>query len=256
MRKIFPTFLFLFPYLLFAQTVPVVIEGIVTDISHKPIAYSAIESIEFHDGSVADIAGHYIFRTTLPATLKVSYIGYKSEIRKIIPALGKDTLQIDFILIADSTQLQQVVVTADNEPELITESDNLKDFDLSNGKLLLLFDYSKGDKILIYDTGSLINSTIQLKYHTEKLFRNERQDIYFPHGDSVQFLTYNHHSNLFESFSLSKFLFATFKQVRAYNSPYYYYEQMGNWNSEVNYYYYNPMNKKQKVLYSYFDGKI
>jgi hypothetical protein len=256
MRKIIFPFLFLTPCLLFAQTKPFVVEGKVTDILHNPVAYATIQNTATQEGANTDISGNYIFKTILPGTLKASFIGYKTELIKVSPENGKDTIKINFILETDSTQLQQVQVTATHEPELVTESGSLVDFDLSKGNLLLLYEHSHGDRVILFDTGMRTLATTQMKFHIDNLLRNEHYDIYFSHGDSIYFLYYNQVANSFGAFSLSESYYNSFQPVKAYNPPYYYYEHLLGMNAGVNYSYYNPKTKEQKILYSYFDNKL
>ena len=256
MKKMTLLFLLFIPCSLFAQTKHFVLKGTVTDFLHKPVAYATIQGVGTSNGTNANENGYYTFRTTLPITLKVSFIGYKTVLKKIVAEAGKDTLQVNFVLAIDSSQLQPVQITATQEPELIKESGSLMDFDMTDGNILVLSRYSHGDQIAIYDTGMHKLATIPLKHHIEKLKRNERLDIYFPEGDSICFLDYDPHSNLFRPTSLSQDYYNSFEPIKAYNPPYYYYEHPLEMNSGVYYSAYNPQNKEQSIIYSYFDNAI
>lgn len=256
MRKIILFFLSSLPCLLFAQTTHVVLEGKVTDFSHNSIAYATVQNIGTDEGTNADTKGKYILKITLPATLKASFIGYKTVLKKISPEAGKDTIQVDFVLALDSAQLQQVEITATQEPQIIRESGSLIDFDISNGSLLLLYQHSHGDLILAYDTNMHKLIATQLKWRVENLQRDERLDIYYAHHDSLYFLYYNPNSSAFEQFSLSQVYFNSFEPVKAFNPPCYYYGKKMEMNAGVQYAFYNSKSKEQKVFYTYFDPNI
>lgn len=246
----------LFSSFLFAQTNKVVVKGNVTDISRNPIPYATIQNTATEEGTNSDLKGRYIFKTTLPATLKVSLIGYETQLEKISPEAGKDTIQINFVLKVDSSELQQVEVSATHEPELLKESASLVDFDLSKSHLFLLNELRQGDRVVIYDSNAHTIGFSPVKFHVDSLKRNERNDIYYTHDDSLYILYYNRDSNLFETFSLSLDVFTSLEPVKAYNPPYYYYEHPLDLHAGVTYTAYDSKTKQQKILYTYFDNTI
>lgn len=249
-------FLYLIPSLLFAQANHVVVKGTISDVFHNPIAYTTIQSVGTTEGTIADSKGNYIVVIKVPAILKASFVGYKSSYRKIESKPGEDTMQVNFVLEVDSAQLLQVTIASSYKPELVTEARTLKDFDISHGRLVLLYQHAHGDQVLMYDTGNKRLGASQLPFHTDTLLRNEHSDIYFTDADSVYFLHYDYVSNRFEPFSLSKSYYSTFEPVKAYNNPYYYYEKKGFMNAGVMYWTYNLLNKKENNMYVYVNSKM
>jgi hypothetical protein len=257
MRKIIFSFLLLVSCILSAQKNHIVVEGKVTDILKRPIAYATIQAIGTDEGTNADVKGHYIFKTTLPADLKASFIGYRTGVKKISPEVEKDTVEVNFVLTADSTQLQQVVITATHEPELIRESGTMKDFETNEHKLWLLYHYRDGDHLEIYDTdmkGCL--TRVILKHRSDQLTKTPYNYLYIENPDSVRLFDYDAVDKSIDVGGVTPFEFHRFvKNLVTYKAPYYYY----GWKSfdcSILKYLYVDINSGEKVLYRYKSAVI
>lgn len=243
--------LFLIPYLLVAQLKPTVVEGNVTDVSHKPIAYAIVQAVGTPDGCVADAGGYYKFTTTLPATLKASLMGYKTQFQHIKTRKG-DTVKIDFVLGIDSAELQQVNVAATHESQLLKESGSLLDFEVKQNTIWLLYNYRKGEHLEVYDTGMHYLAHIVLRHRTGNLNKTPHNILYIENNDSVGLLYYSPLSKRIEEYPVANYKFHVFlNHLIAYKPPNYYYQWNSTDSSAIVYWYYNNLLKKHVVLYSY-----
>lgn len=257
MRRVLSSFLFFLPGILFAQTQHIVLEGNIKDASDKPIPYATIQTIGTSEGVNADSRGHYTFKTTLPVVLKATDIGYKTQQKKITPEAGKDTIQVDFILAADSAQLQQVVVTAMHQPELVNESGTLEDFETNEHKLWLLHHYRKGDHLEIYDSVMNCLSRVILKHPSEHLTKTPYNYLYIENSDSVRLFDYNDANNSIDVGGVTHKEFRRFlHQLVTYHEPYYYYKWDLIDTSNVTYSYVDKDSGRNKMLYYYRNASI
>lgn len=252
MKKFFLPFIFIIPSLLLAQT-HVIVKGKVTDISHKPIPYATIQNTQTEEGNNTDASGNYSFKTVLPATLKVSFIGYKTLLKKVFPINGKDTIWIDFVLKFDSTQLKQVEVsTGTYKPELLKESGSFKDFEINQNKIWLLYNYRKGDHIEVYDTGMHYLTRTILKHRSDNISKTRFNYLYTENSDSVNLIDYDVPNNFIDMGSVGSNEFHQFiKGTYAYNAPYYYYLFRNSDFSAMKYEYSNRQGNNHGMLYFY-----
>lgn len=258
MRKITFSLLIFIPFLLSAQSNLVVLEGKVTDVLRKPIPYATIQAMGTDEGTNADATGHYIFRTRLPAILKASFIGYKTVLKKISPEAGKDTIQVDFVLALDSAQLQQVEITATQEPQIIRESGSLIDFETNENKLWLLLHYRNGDHLEVYDTAIIHCLTrIILKYPSEQLTKTPYNYLYIENSDSIRLFDYNAVNNSIDVGGVTPTEFHRFlHRLITYHEPFYYYKWDLMDGSNVTYSYADKNSLTNKMLYYYKDVLI
>ncbi len=253
MRKKIIPLLLLFPYSIFAQTSSVVVEGKVQDILLKPVQFVTIQNMATQEGFITDISGHYSFRATLPATLKVSLLGYKIIQKKIEPQLGKDTIKVDFILEIDNTQLTQVEVTATHEPELIKESGTLVDFEINQHKLWLLYDYGKNDHLELYDKELNYLNRLVLNHRSQAIYKTPHNILYLMHKDSIFLQGYEEKEKKFTSSSMPVEKFNSFVNptLKGYRYPNYYYLNTAPDSGTINFSCFNNLTKESNVFYNY-----
>ncbi len=247
---------FLIPVLLFAQENKFIIQGKVTDISNSPVAHAAIQNLITGEGVNSDLSGHYYLRTTLPATLKVSLIGYKTVLKKIAFENKKDTVNVDFSLEIDSTQLEAIDIPATNQPELIKESGDLMDFETQDSKLWLLYFSRKGYYLKVYDSGMHFLSQIGLKHGSSKLSKTPHNIIYIENSYSVRFnFIENNNSISYSSLATDNFN-SLEKFLIAFSYPNYYYALISYDMASIDYLNYNSATKIKGLLYSFTDNDI
>ncbi len=271
-----------------AQTKRYIVTGRVTDIDKNPIPFAAIQNIETKEGAVTNNLGRYAFSTTLPLIIKVSRIGYKSVIRKVNNTGKNDTMEVDFVLQVDSAQLQSIQITATSQSNLIKESSVLDDFETHNGKLWLLYSYSKEDRLEVYDSTMNFVASAPLKYRATQLMKTPHNFLYITDKDSVWLLDYFSGNKSINNISMNagKFL-QNLNGLVAYSYPYYYYtnvnnygaviapykfffqlyslsrshpfsyySSLANYGAFITYYYYNKLNNSKTILYRYKDESI
>ena len=93
------------------QTKPAV-TGIITDVNETPIENANIKIQNSFAGTISDKEGKYVIKN-LPVgdyTLIVSSVGYKTQ-SKFVPVSGDKTVQINFILLKENIEIEDVVVT-------------------------------------------------------------------------------------------------------------------------------------------------
>jgi len=254
MKKISSFFLLLFPCLLPAQIKHVVVEGRVTDMLYAPAAFATIQNTTTKEGTYADYTGYFSFKTILPATLKVSLVGYKTIVKNVMPKPGRDTIRVDFTLSIDSNQLLPVEVSSINKPELVKESGSLIDFETNQQKLWLLYNYRDGDHLEVYDDGTNYLTRIVLKHHLESINTTPHGFLYIKNQDSVHFFEYSQKSNSILISSIVVDIFDKFiHHLITFNDPCYYYLWIAPDSSAINYWYFNNQTKKRKILYYYFN---
>lgn len=253
MRKIILSLFLFLPCLLFAQANLIVVEGKVIDSYNKPIEDAIVQAVGKFDGTLTDNKGYYSFVAKWPATLKASIIGYKTIFQRIGYEPGKDTIRINFVLVNDSIELQQVEITGlPHEPELIKESGTLMSFETNQNKLWLLYHYRNGDHLELYDTGKNYITRMILKHRSEDINLTPYHYLYIENSDSVRLFDFNTVEKSIDRGGVTVKEFKGFMyHLVTYNSPYYYYLWTRRDNSAVVYWYFDHQTKKHKTLYSY-----
>ncbi len=242
---------FLMPYLLVAQSNPILIEGKVTDVLHKPVPYAIVQAIGTTDGCIADAAGNYKFTTAFPTILKASLIGYKTQVQYIKNRTG-DTVKIDFVLSIDSTELRQVNVVATHEPQLLREAGTLLDFEAYNGQIWLLNKYRKGEHLEVYDTAMKLHTRIILKHAPDNLYLTPYKYLYMEGSDSVHLLDYDSADKKIDMGGVRADEFRQFvTHLSTYHDPYYYYLWTSFDKCTTKYWYFDHASPGFKILYSY-----
>jgi len=116
MRKITLLFLLLFGLTIFAQQKT--ISGVVTDTAQEPIPGANVMVKETGEGATTDFDGKFMIKVKkLPATIVVSYMGYKPVELQVA-----DEKKLNIILKENNEFLEDVVVTASRGAERIKES--------------------------------------------------------------------------------------------------------------------------------------
>ena len=75
-------------------------------------------------GNASRVDGYYFIpgmRVGGPYTVKTSFVGYKEQIQENIYLQLGQTLQLDFTLLDESTELQEIVITGEKDPILNSE---------------------------------------------------------------------------------------------------------------------------------------
>lgn len=160
------------------------IKGKVVDVkTNESIAFANIIILGTKQGVQTDMNGNFYLETNESSiTLKVSFVGYLPETRKIETVVGKVTTQ-NFRLKAQSTSLQEVTVTGKREryrnkdnPAVTLIRKVIEHKDKNRPEALLFYSYNKYEK-LEFDLSNI----------SEK-FRNKRSlkkfDFVFNHLDT------------------------------------------------------------------------
>ncbi|MDH4462138.1 MAG: DUF5686 family protein [Flectobacillus sp.] len=160
------------------------IKGKVVDVkTNESIAFANVIILGTKQGVQTDMNGNFYLETSEPSiTLKVSFVGYLPETRKIESVAGKVTTQ-NFRLKAQSTSLQEVTVTGKREryrnkdnPAVTLIRKVIEHKDKNRPEALLFYSYNKYEK-LEFDLSNI----------SEK-FRNKRSlkkfDFVFNHLDT------------------------------------------------------------------------
>ena len=160
------------------------IKGKVVDVkTNESIAFANVIILGTKQGVQTDMNGNFYLETSEPSiTLKVSFVGYLPETRKIESVVGKVTTQ-NFRLKAQSTSLQEVTVTGKREryrnkdnPAVVLIRKVIEHKDKNRPEALLFYSYNKYEK-LEFDLSNI----------SEK-FRNKRSlkkfDFVFNHLDT------------------------------------------------------------------------
>jgi len=110
----------------FAQGVTTAsVSGIVTDSKGEPIPGANVVATDMPTGTTYGTPTRADGRYTLPAvrvggpyTVKVSFVGFKEQVREnVFVQLGQD-LRLDFKLVEEATELGEVIVSATQDPTL------------------------------------------------------------------------------------------------------------------------------------------
>ncbi len=237
-----------------AQTKTVVLRGKIIDTKQKGIPFAGIQNVNAFSGVTANENGVYIFKTTLPATLKISALGFRTQVKAVNIPVNADTLDIDFMLEPEAMELQAVNISAIHKPEEIIEADNLADFEFKDNLLWLLYTNRNGDKLRVTDTSGKEIAQDNLQFAANNLHKTENGFIYSLDQDSVfvsQWDTKN-----FSSFSVPYASFLKqYLPIAAYHDPYYYYMQEGSEHAKIAYWYYDNSGKR-KILYRFVNEDL
>ena len=117
MKKLylFIIYLFFIPNIIYSQA-DLLIHGTIFTENNMALPNANIRIVEFDIGTVSDSEGKYSIEIPssyligMEIQIKVSYIGYKSQIRKV--TTDQKSIQIDFVLSEDIFESEAVVVTA------------------------------------------------------------------------------------------------------------------------------------------------
>lgn len=117
MRVYFSILTLFFSVITFAQNT---ITGSVTDDKNQPIPGANVKVVGSVSGTSSGFDGKFVIKTNspFPFALEVSMMGYSSQVLTIS---SKDQ-KLDFILVEQSTSLNEIVVSASRAPEKILES--------------------------------------------------------------------------------------------------------------------------------------
>lgn len=103
------------PAMLVAQNrVSYTIQGMVNDNQSAPLIGVTVVLLEAREGTVTDLDGSYqITGSVNPGTytLQISYIGYRTESRKLQIDASNNSFNLDFSLQEDALELDEIVVT-------------------------------------------------------------------------------------------------------------------------------------------------
>jgi hypothetical protein len=238
-----------------AQTKIIVLKGKITDINQKGIPFAGIQNLTFTGGISSDENGNYVFKTKLPATFKISALGFRTQQKSINLPANSDTIELNFTLLPDAIELQAVNISAIHKPEEIIEADNLSDFEFRNNLMWLLYTNKNNAKLKITDTAGTEIAQENLKIKISALHKTENGFIYSFADDSVVICQWD--TKTFTTFSVPYTPFFTeYLPISAYNEPFYYYMKEGSSHANIAYWYYEQSTGKKKILYSFVNEDL
>ena len=96
--------------------------GIVLDENNEPIPGSTIQIIGTPQGGIADVNGSFILSELKPGTysIKITALGHSEQIQNINVVEGK-TVQLNVVMKADATSLEEVTIFGKSEATLVRE---------------------------------------------------------------------------------------------------------------------------------------
>lgn len=196
---------FLLPVLAGAQTI---VKGKVTDaMSGDPIPFANIIFKGTTDGTTTDFEGNFSVKTsTGEDSLVVSYMGYATRTKKVQSGV---TQVINFQLEEVATSLQEVVVTAGENPAYEILRNVVKNKSVNDKRRLTAYEYDTYTKIEV-DVDNMSE-----KFRQRKVIRKITQVI-----DSVEQIAGDDGKPIlpiFISESVSKFYYRTDPQLRLEN---------------------------------------
>jgi len=254
--KYFPVFIFLlFSSIAFSQIRQVIIHGRVTDRLGKAVEYAAIQNADATAGTDADARGYYSLRVTLPATINVFALGFLKQQKQL--QTSKDSMEVNFQLLPDISQIQEVTITANHLADAVKASPALRDFELKDNKLWLLYNLKKKSVIEVMDSTGKTLAQMTLPYRVVKDSINHTQHgfLYSTHKDSV--LLYKLQDNTIQIKRMTVGTYKNFSEkLVAYRAPYYYYVNYDKVDTRVNYSYFDKPDSVRKVFYRYQDPKF
>jgi hypothetical protein len=234
----------------------VTIKGRVTDKNGHGIEYAAIQIGNSGAGVITDARGFYSIKATTPANISVFALGYTNQ-QKQVEASPGSSIELNFTLERDATQLKEVTVSANNPSGLITEAPNLMSFELKDKKLWLVFSEKKSDKIKIIDTAgnSITQTTLPYRFQKDSINLTPHNFLYTIHNDSIQLYKLRR-----DSIAINKMSLATYEKYSnnlvAYRYPYYYYLSYDSLDTRVNYSYFNKADSSRKIFYRFRDSRL
>jgi hypothetical protein len=88
------------------------LQGNVADIGGQPLSKATVFISESKAGTTTDSLGNFSLTTSASGSLKlvVSYIGYETQVKSIVP--GAQSVSLNFVLKPISNQLKEVIVTS------------------------------------------------------------------------------------------------------------------------------------------------
>jgi hypothetical protein len=240
--------------LLHAQQV--LIKGKITDTSGVAIPFCGIQNLHNHSGTSADSNGVYIFRTTLPAKIRISSLGYVSEQKEISTTQFSDTIVLNFVLKSAAHVLQSVNITAEHPPVPLAESSSLLDFEIKSGQLCLLYETRKGERIEIADTSGKTFLHYYIHNPATDLHKTAHGFLYSLWKDSA----YVYQWDTLTGFSEFSVPLDTFKwvalSIAAYRYPCYYYMIDTAMRTQIIYYYDNKLTGEKAPLFIYMNEQM
>ncbi len=239
---------------IFAQSKIITIKGRVTDQSHSPVQYAAVENANSGEGITTNEKGAYTLKATLPLLLEATALGYKTW-QSTISDTTKDTIYLNITLTTDSFQLRTVNIVNQYQPTLIDEAENLTDFDFKDGKLWMLYKMGKHSRLYVVDSADTKQAHVDLSFNPDSLARTVHGLLYTRHNDSVCFYYRDSEKIKQEKTTLAYLNFQTYHLIE-YNFPYYYKYFESADNASVTYWYFDKMNGDSTVLYAYKSKEI
>ena len=130
--KFFTIFFFLFiPTVIFAQTIEGKLYGRIVEFATKqPIPYANIRVVGTGFGTASEQNGYYKIEN-LPVntySIKVSFVGYNSEIKSDIVIISGKPFELNFELTPQTIELGNVTVTSDYFRKDILEATSIRNF--------------------------------------------------------------------------------------------------------------------------------
>lgn len=134
MKKTFTLFLVLLSlHLAYAQSGKGTIKGRILSAEGEPAAFVPVGLKGSKHGTTTDENGNYEFKASAgTATLLVQFVGHEPEEKQIEVKEGETTTVEDFKLTESSKELQEVVVTGNNNPFANKETDYVARLPLKN----------------------------------------------------------------------------------------------------------------------------
>lgn len=239
----------------FAQNKLVTVCGRIMNKAHEGIAYAAVQNGITGVGTSADVKGFYSLKIVLPAKINVFAIGFVSQQKQAQTANG-DSVILDFELAPDIAQLKEVEISVSRESEMFKQADNLKDFEIKNNNVWLVYRLRDATNIQVVDLNGqpIAQTSFDFHMYKDSINLTPHGFLYSTHHDSIYF--YRLKNNVVAIKSMSEDTYSTFaKNLVAYRSPYYYYAYIDSLATRVNFSYFDKKDSITKVFYRYRNAK-
>ncbi|HEU4717856.1 MAG TPA: carboxypeptidase-like regulatory domain-containing protein [Bacteroidia bacterium] len=227
--------------------------GHITNTDKQAVPFAGVQVAGRSSGTNADRNGFYILRTALPAIVKVSALGYKTQQRTVNAIAGADTIRADFILISEPVQLQPVDISSVHAAEKITEAVNLTDFELRDHLLWLLYSTANNNSLIaVTDTSGKNIHRFPLAFCAEGISRTQHGYVYAISGDTVYL--FDHNATGFTDFTMPVKTFS--EQVLplvAWKDSVYYYEKKDTSQAMFSFWYFDKKHHITGTLYHFLD---
>lgn len=116
-------FLFIFPFITFAQTGQSILIGSVTDSINQKISYATIQIKKLNIKTSSDKTGNFQLRgiTAGTYTVRISMTGFKTNETQLV-VKANDTLKVVFTLKDKNSDLNEVIVSASRKAESLAQT--------------------------------------------------------------------------------------------------------------------------------------